>query len=218
MKKAVLYEIVNKITLQRYVGVTIQKLSVRWGRHLYLLRRGLATEKIQKAFDEYGEKSFYISEIKSGLRQDMLLMEKELTKETIISGYNTIIGGGDIEERRNSALVFHEKLRVNPEYAKLFYKKLSEGHLGKKISEESKMKMSKAKLGKRWKDEHRLNRSKLYSGSGNPNAGNYRVYLNINTGVYYTTPELYSYLGVNKGGLRTLYMRNDSKVRSFIKA
>lgn len=175
MKMAILYEILNKITLQRYIGVTIQKLNIRWSRHLYLLRNGTATEKMQKAFDEYGEVCFCIKKIKEGDRVAMLLLEKELTKETVISGYNTIIGGGDSEERRASSLIFREKLKVNPIYAKEFYKKVGNSNRGNKMSEEAKAKMSDSKIGKKWKEEHRLNRSVLYSGGGNPNSGNYAV-------------------------------------------
>lgn len=216
-KKAILYEIVNIINSKRYIGVTTMTLKQRWCVHLYKLRHGIATEKLQLAFNEFGEKCFIINKIKIGNLESMLLCENELTKETVLNGYNTIIGGGGKEERFNSIQIFWDKIRSNPEYAQLYYKKLSNINKGKIVSDETKQKMSLSRKGKKWKEEHKANRSILYSGIGNPNAGNFSIYLNTQTGIYYNTPELLKFLGVGKDCLNKYIRYNNVKVNNFIK-
>jgi len=214
---AILYEIVNKVTNNRYIGVTTMTLKQRWNVHIYKLRHKIATQKIQCAFNEYGESSFVINCIKTGDLEDMLLIEKELTKETVINGYNTIIGGGDSDERKSSAKIFRQQLNDNSILMKNYLTKISNGNKGKVVSKESRKKMSESKMGKKWENKHKENRSKLYSGIGNPNYGNFKLYLNTSTGVYYTTPELLLFIGVRNIGLNKLFNKNDTRVNNFIK-
>src|SRR6478736_1633121 len=105
---AILYEIVNTTTGKKYIGVTTTSLSERWNVHLYKLRKGIATKKLQDAFDDFGEQSFIIRKINTGSKTDMLKEEKRLTADTIKFGYNTVIGGGDFEERSAASNVFQE--------------------------------------------------------------------------------------------------------------
>lgn len=37
------------------------------------------------------------------------------------------------------------------------------------------------------------------------------------TGIYYTTPELHTFLESNKSKVRTMYKNNDIRVRNFVK-
>lgn len=217
MKKAILYEIVNKANGLRYIGVTTMTLKERWNVHVYRIRKHKAPEILQNAFDEYGEESFYINELKNGILPEMLLLEKQLTADTVINGYNTIIGGGDVEERRASAMVFRKKLAKNPEYAADFFKRIGESNRGKIVSESTKLKQSITRKGRKWEQYKKDDRAKQYSGVGNPNAGKYRLYLNTNTGVYYETPDLLKYLDIAYSTL-VAYLRNkNSKVSSFVK-
>jgi hypothetical protein len=217
MIKAILYEIVNSKNRKRYIGVTTMTIKQRWCVHLYKIRHSMATDKIQEAFNEYGESSFYINQLSSGDLDNMLLMEKELTKETIINGYNTIIGGGDSEERSSSAKIFHEKLKNNPEYKSIFYKNISHKNTGKRRSFETKRKMSIAKLGVKWLEAHKNNRSKQYSGNGNPNAGNCKIFLNTQTGIFYSTPEMLTHFNIVKRTLTEWYKKSDARIFYFLK-
>ena len=212
MKTAILYEITNTLNGGKYIGVTTLRLKERWAVHLYKLRHNIAPTKIQEDFNKYGEAAFCIKEIKRGELYEMLILEKELTKETVINGYNSIIGGGDSEERKGASLVFRKYLKDNPTEAFIFYKRIRDSNIGKKHSEDTKAKMSVAKKGKLWSDEYKTNRSKAYSGNGNPNYGNYKIYLNNQTGIFYTTPELQSYLGV-KSKINKVH---SSKLSNFI--
>lgn len=217
IKKAILYQIVNSVNNLKYIGVTTTKLRERWNVHLYRLRHGNATKNIQTDFDTYGEKSFFIEKIKEGSLEDMLSLEKDMTKFTSINGYNIIIGGGDREERKQSASIFHAKKDTNPDWYARVYEKISESNKGKIVSKETRRKMSEKRKGVKWDEIKKANRSKLYSGEGNPNAGKYRMYLNIATGIFYNTPEMYSYLSTTKSGLRNLFKKKDIRINNFIK-
>ena len=217
MREGILYEIRNKMNGKCYVGVTMQTIKQRMATHLYRLRREKATEKLQSDYNKYGEDSFDVNILEKGNLADMYLLEKELSKQTVLDGYNTIIGGGDIEERKASSAMLRKKLNEDVGFREAYCNKLSIGNKGRVVSEESKLKMSKAKSGRRWKAEHRENRKKAFSGNGNPNAGNYKIFLNINTGIYYTRSELVSYLGISQSSLTKYFKTNDDKVSSFIK-
>ncbi len=217
MKKAILYEIVNTANGKRYVGVTTTTIKKRWNVHLYRLRHGNAPKKIQDDFFAYGETVFVINAIDSGTLSDMLLIEKRISKETVKHGYNTIIGGGDNEERRSAVLFFNEKLKNNPEYARQFFERRAYANKGRKASDETRLKLSLSRKGKKWGDNRKRDRSKQYSGSGNPNHGNYAIYINYNTGIYYETPDLLNYLGVSYPKLIKLIAKKNSVVANFVK-
>lgn len=217
MRKASLYEIVNSATGQKYIGVTIMTVKQRWAVHLYKMRRGLATEKMQAAFNEYGEDSFTVNKLSEGSLEDMLDIERELTKESSINGYNAVVGGGDTNERKAVYALIWKKIRSSQYREDEYKSKLREINTGKKMSEASKEKMSLAKKGKTWKDEHKKNRSILYSGTGNPNAGKFKThYLNTLNGIFYTIPELCLLLGKNEDWVSN-HNRKGKHISNFIK-
>lgn len=217
MSKAILYEIVNSVNGLRYIGVTTTKLKERWNCHIYKLRHGKGTKRFQLDFDTYGEKSFYINELCSGTLENILLMEKEITKETVLNGYNVIVGGGGVEERRQSSMFFKEKLKNNPDYAKYIYKKIGDSRRGRKMSADAILKMSLSRKGRKWKQEHKENRSVAYSGVNNPNAGNYKMYLNLETGIYYSSQDLVFLLNRSIHSIRALFQKKHKIVNDFIK-
>lgn len=54
-----LYELVNKITKEGYVGITHRSVKKRWQEHLYELRGNRhGNSKLQNAFNKYGESAF----------------------------------------------------------------------------------------------------------------------------------------------------------------
>lgn len=214
----ILYKVFNINNNREYIGITKRSLRVRLIEHLSRLKKGVHPSQLMKEdYHLYGKQSFKIEVVKSGNFNDMCLMEKELTRSTIITGYNIIIGGMDNEERASAANVFRNKLNSDPALMKEFIRKISVGNIGKKMSLEARDKMSKTRKGRVWEDERKLNRSKAYSGAANPNAGKYRLYLNVVTGIYYTTPELYSYLGKNKSMTTHLFKTHSPIIKNFIK-
>lgn len=217
MTKAKLYSIRNIITSEEYIGVTTQSLQRRWNQHISRLRRGKHTYKIQEAFNKYGEENFVISIVKEGELDDILKMELELTTITHVNGYNIIIGGGGVEERKRASQIMVNKFKNDAEFKRKVSEKIIAKNTGRKISEETKRKMSLAKCGLKWSDENKQKRSLQYSGINNPNAGNYKLYLNVDNGIYYTTPELFTQLGVNRSGYSWLKRINSPRLNNFIK-
>lgn len=54
-----LYELVNKITEEGYVGITVRQPKKRWQEHIYELRGNRhGNTRLQNAFNKYGEQSF----------------------------------------------------------------------------------------------------------------------------------------------------------------
>lgn len=147
----------------------------------------------------------------------MCLMEKELTKNTIINGYNIIIGGFDNEERRGASAILRDKLKNDLEFKSYFGKMVAEGSRGRVISDDTRKKMSDVRKGRKWKPDWIENRRIMYSGTGNPNAGKYSTYLNINTGIYYETPEILTLLGISRSSLIKYNKANSKKMNDFIK-
>ncbi len=213
---AYLYEIKNSANGRKYVGVTNTSIRQRWIEHLCRLNKQKGTTKFQNDFNIYGKECFSINKIAEGELLDMLVLEKFYTKEVIKDGYNCIIGGGGTDEKREAAKIKFKKFADNPEYKKMVYMKVAASRTGMKMSDESKLKMSIAGKGKKYTPEQVENRRKLYTGEGNPNYGKHRIFLNIQTGIFYETPELYNYFGVNKDGLQRLRIKKDTRLNNFI--
>lgn len=210
----ILYEIVNIKTHKKYVGVTATKLKERWCCHLWRLRKGKHNEKLQRAYDMYGEDSFEIRLIQEGNKEQIFLLEKELTKETVINGYNVIIGGGDSEERRSSSMINHDRLNSNPEAKKLVNAKISAANKGKKMSAEARKKMSQQKIGEKWSPELRKKISQLRMGRAGTR-DNY--YMNTDMGVFFSTVELGRIHKVSRISINNWYAKNDKRISNFIK-
>lgn len=212
------YKIINLITNKIYVGVTKRCLNIRLIEHLSRLKRGVHPSNEMKIdYEKYGKKSFLIELVKEGEFEDVCKIEKDLTKKTVIDGYNTIVGGFDAEERGNAGRIFHKKLRNNPEMMRKWSEDLSLWNKGKVMSEDARKKMSIAGKGRKWKPEYKVNRSLQYSGSGNPNAGKFSTYLNTQTGIFYETPDLLNLLGISKSCLVKYNRDRNNKVNNFIK-
>ncbi len=214
---AILYSIVNTLNGKEYVGVTQTTLKQRWNVHLYKLRKGAANNKLQFDFDKYGEDVFAILKMSEGELSDMLKLEKKETVRTSAYGYNIIIGGGGVEERSRASNVGHEKMRKDKEFRELVSRKISNSNIGRKWSIESRNRMSAARKGRICSDSVKQALSLAYSGSGNPNYGKHKLYLNLENGIYYTTPELWVLFGISKSSMQILMKKQDSKLSNFVK-
>lgn len=216
-KTAILYEIINTLNGKKYIGVTTTSIKKRWSCHVYRLRRGKCPLKFQSEFDQYGESYFLIREIKRGPLPEMFLLEKELTPETVQNGYNTIIGGGDLDERIASSAVRTKKIAEDHVFRAILSEKRRNENLGKKLDQRTKDQISKGNKGKKRTELVKNAIRARHSGEGNPNAGNYKIYCNLLNGIFYTSTELYNLLGMTKSGVRSMFKRKDTRTSNFVK-
>lgn len=217
-KPAFLYKIYNTINNKEYIGVTTRELRIRLIEHLSRLKRQKHPSNImQMDYNKHGKGIFKIELINKGESDYIYKLEKELTKKTVIDGYNVIIGGNDKDERRSASLIFVKICKENPDILKKRAILFSNIHKGRKASEEAKKKMSLAKKGKKMTEEYKKKRSIQYSGNGNPNAGNFSIYLNLQTGIYYQTPDLLQLLNISKSSVLKYIRDNNPKISNYLK-
>lgn len=94
MKTYSLYIHENKLTHQKYVGITCQKPEDRWGKNGNGYKHN---DRFFSAITQYGWNNFYHTIIKNNLElQEALQLEKECIKSfnSIETGYNISSGGG----------------------------------------------------------------------------------------------------------------------------
>jgi len=214
---AILYEIINKFNGLKYIGATTTKLSSRWNCHLYRFRKNKASFKIQNDYNNYGKDCFIIKELEFGEKDYIFNREKELSKDYIQYGYNCVSGGIGADVMKERYDIHRNKLKNDDNYRKNFCKKVSKGLIGRKHSEDTIRKISISHKGIKWSDSRKNERSVKYSGENNPNHGNYSIYLNIETGIYYETPELYNYFGKTKSGINWLKKIGNYEISKFVK-
>lgn len=157
----IIYEHVNIINNKRYIGQTIfwNDPYKRWGNDgsNYLRKTSDRSTKFSSAIIEFGWDSFEHNIIKYCTIKDLDFYEDKFIKEydTINNGYNEIDNGRgmsielrkSISENRKGKCIGSE----NPQWKKNITdetrKKLSESHIGKKDSIETRLKKSKAQIG-----------------------------------------------------------------------
>jgi hypothetical protein len=89
--------------------------------------------------------------------------------------------------------------------------------MGRKLDINTRNKISKGNKGKVRTIAVKEAVKERYSGAGNPNAGNFTVYCNMQNGIFYTTPEMYKLFDKTKSGLRFMFSKKDNKISNFIK-
>ena len=208
---AILYEILNKANGKRYIGVTSTLLRTRWASHLYRLRNGKFTKEIQEDFNFYGENAFVVNILEEG-DEDLMYEKEELY--SVGCDYNIIVGGRSSKARSQASRIHTDRIKNDEEYRKSFSKKVSLALLGHKHSEETKEKISLAKKGKKMSEEFKKNRSIKHSGEGNPNTV---YFLNLTTGIYYTSKEIEYYFDKCIGHIRKMFRENNPLLKDFVK-
>lgn len=105
-KEYIVYCHTNKINGKKYIGITCQTVSERWGRH----GEKYKSQKFGRAIEKYGWENFNHEILFVGLSADEA---KEIEKELIQkyntfgkNGYNTTLGGDGV-----SGFKFSEKSR-----------------------------------------------------------------------------------------------------------
>lgn len=139
--KSGIYKIQNLVNGKMYVGSS-SKIRDRFSQHRSGLRRGIhANQKLQRAWNKYGEENFKFSIILICENDSLLEYEQKIIDiyDVVKNGYNicpvsgTTLGYKASEETRR-------KIRL--------------AGLGRKHSEETKKKMREAQLGKKKSAEH----------------------------------------------------------------
>lgn len=145
-----IYCIINKVDHKMYIGVTIGKLSKRFYHHLWELRRNShSNPHMQNSYNLYGEDSFVFGYIEKDIPES-LLNEKEIdhiknySSTNRLMGYNILEGG----VRKTHSKETRDKLSEKRKKAYLSGE-LKHPFLGKKHTEETKVKLSKASTGRK---------------------------------------------------------------------
>jgi len=149
MRKYIVYKITNTITNKSYIGTTSQKISDRWGAHLYMAFRNEDNYKFYNAIRKYGstcwllETIFETTEKSQSFEHEIKMID---SYNTIRCGYNTS-RGGEGGSHYWDTLTEEEKLIHN--------EKISISKKGKSTgphSEKTKIKQSDG--NKKWRQEH----------------------------------------------------------------
>jgi len=137
MPQSGIYQIVNAITQDYYVGSSVN-IANRWTRHVTDLRGGKhINQRLQRAWDKYGEKSFVFSVLEEEVDAKNLIPREQWWIDTLTPEYNIrkivdLKAPPDDETR--------EKIR--------------QSKLGKKRSPEFCETMRRASSGKKQSPEH----------------------------------------------------------------
>jgi len=147
-----LYQITNTCNSKTYIGITKLTIQQRWNQHL----KDATDPKypIHRAIHKYGAQNFVIEVLLElddrktigKLEEEFIVKHKSRITE---NGYNVAKGGygGDLGEEVNAK---RRATRANrsPEEKELLSKKLSQGHLGIRPTDEVRAKLSQQQLAR----------------------------------------------------------------------
>ncbi|MGG3233248.1 NUMOD3 domain-containing DNA-binding protein [Priestia flexa] len=161
MNKVVIYSITNLINDKRYIGIS-QEFEDRKRNHLWHLRNNKhGNEKLQNAFNKYGENNFdfeILDEIETDDRMKILRLENSyiIKYDSFVNGYNKSEGfeGSTLTVRSEKWYkIMSERMKGNTYW---LGRKQSEEHIakrtrvhkGKVLTNETRKKISEARMGK----------------------------------------------------------------------
>ncbi len=158
-EEMLVYLITNNINGMRYVGQTTKSLDARWYDHTHIRNRP-SCSYLHNAIDKHGFQNFIIEclvEVRT--KEEMDFYECALIKALgtkAPDGYNLTDGGDGV-----AGYIFTDEQR----------RKVSEGQIGRKMSEKAKAKLlernkgNKFSLGVKMPEEHRLKLIAINTGS-----------------------------------------------------
>lgn len=130
-----LYVIFNSVNARVYVGITTKPLRYRWREHLSDAAKGV-DRALYRAMRRHGADKFSIHAVDSAdTWEDLCLKEANLIRWFKRKNCYNMTDGGEGNPGCPKSLETREKIRKK--------------HLGKKLSDEHRMKLSAAKLGKK---------------------------------------------------------------------
>jgi group I intron endonuclease len=82
------YQLVNQVTQERYVGSTTRSFWIRWTSWRCDLRRGKGNQTLQQAWQEYGERNFAFSILEIVECKEQVLAREQAWLELLKPEYN----------------------------------------------------------------------------------------------------------------------------------
>ena len=170
----VIYMVTNSVNGKSYIGKTVQGLKDRWDNHLSKARRGVGYY-FHKAIRKYGEDCWDIKIMYVSFEKDdkhLFEVEEQLVAEydTFHKGYNSCPGGRGTGSGKD-----HPRwgMRHTPKTLSILsaIHKGNQYWLGKKHTEESKVKMSASNTGRVISKSTKDKLSLANSGENNPMFG-----------------------------------------------
>lgn len=149
--KSGIYQIQHMESGKKYIGSAVD-IKARWHGHRSQLRRGLHNnDKLQNAWNKYGEDAFDFSTLIICDKKDLIMYEQKVIDvyDVVCGGYNICPVAGNtlgvIPSEESRGKMRHAQLgRKHPEEVK---KKISESHKGRKRTAEHVKNMADAKRG-----------------------------------------------------------------------
>lgn len=147
-----IYKIYNQTDGRSYIGNAIN-IKRRIKEHFNRLNKGTHHNQfLQRAFDKYGEQSFY-AEVLEYCDRYKLIEREQYWLDTIENKYNIL---NEAESRLGFIHSFQTK------------QKIGKAHKGKQLSDKTKQKISKANKGRKLSEEHKQRISERMSGKKHP--------------------------------------------------
>lgn len=146
----IIYKVTNNINGKIYIGQTTGSLSARWKAHCHVSSRCVA---LYNAIKKYGVENFTVEQIDSAMAKWELDLKEQFWiqhyNSIVPNGYNLKTGGNtptysDESKKRMSTNHADVRGKNNPRYgvhlSKETRKKISDSHLGKRLSAKHKEK------------------------------------------------------------------------------
>lgn len=167
MSKSGIYKIVNKVNGKCYVGSAVD-LNNRFCCHRYDLRNQChINQKLQHAWNKYGEDSFVFEVLEFVDGKDELIKKEQ----AYLDSMDVFRGGYNICKKAGSRLGMkhteHSKVKMSIRHKNISLKtrlKMSESHKGKRHSPELIAKIVANRIGKPLSAEHRKKLSIIHTG------------------------------------------------------
>ena len=157
-EKYCVYQHINLTNNKKYIGITKQNASARWGTNGVNYK---SSPHFYSAIQKYGWDNFQHDILYSDLSKDeACAIEKELIKEYKTQdpqyGYNVMEGGVAPSIPTEIRQIMSEKMKGNKNglgkvCSEEKKRKISEAQKGRKLTEEHKRKLSEAKKGKTYR-------------------------------------------------------------------
>lgn len=165
--KSGIYVIVNLVTLQKYVGQSID-IQKRWRGHWKEARTDRVDSRLYNAMRKYGRDAFAILTLELCPREKLNEREARWIAEfdSVTRGYNLVAGGGQCERtvsdetRRRMA----EAQRGRPPLSDATRAKIAAAMTGRPCSEETRAKRSRSLIGRAFSVESRAKMSATRTG------------------------------------------------------
>ena len=156
MKITGIYGIYNFISHKWYIGQSIN-IKDRWSRHIRSLNNGKSSNKLQRAWNKYGEENFEFMIIEECLKEQLNARETFWFEyyDSIRNGYNTT---SDPENKNGYKHSEETKKKISEckrglKHSKETREKISENNKGKRsgirITEETRKKLKESHIGKK---------------------------------------------------------------------